>query len=162
MNVKNCRVRVETLGAKVAAYNRGGQHMVNCLYEIGRNLESILPERFYYSFAQVGYVSNLKESNIGYYGAALCFVPEYDAHSENRSEWKPVEEDGWEDAGGWYYLHDDFNKVIHQPTRPELKIIAKGIPAFIADLASYLERNAEENEEATEILQKMIEACTSE
>lgn len=161
MKDQNCTI--ETLAAKAAAYNRGGNHLAGCLYEIRRNLEDILPENFHFTSGSVGYTSNLKDSNVGYYGEALCYVPEYDAYSENRSEWKPVEQEGWDNAGGGYYLHDDFHKWIDIPTRTELKTIAKEMPAFIEALAKHLAEEEEDNQEATVVLMRMLEACkTSE
>lgn len=157
--MKDQKCSIETLAAKVAEYERGGKHMVNCLYEIGRKLTAVLPERFIYSWGHVGYTSSLKDSNVGFYGEALCFIADIGEDTSNCEYWYPVEPDGWEDAGASYYLHGDFCKTINQPTRDMLKIMAKELPNFIAELANYIENSTKQNEEATEVLAKMLEAC---
>jgi hypothetical protein len=159
MNVKNCRVQIETIAVKVAAYNRGGKHMVDCLYKIGRKLTEILPDMYNFQWGHVGYTCNLKDSNVGFYGEAICFVPDIGEDTTICAYWFPVEEQGWEDAGVEYFLHGDFNKVIYQATRSQLKIMAKEIPGFIAALAETLDKDTEENKEATRVLLEMLKAC---
>jgi len=159
MTVKNCRVQIETLAAKVAAYNRGGQHMVDCLYQIGRKLTEILPPNYNFQWSHVGYTCNLKDSNVGFYGEAICFVPDIGEDTTICAYWYPVAEDGWKEAGVEYYLHGDFNKVICQATRSQLKIMATEVPGFIAALAETLEKDTVENKEATRVLLGMLEAC---
>lgn len=159
MNVKNCRVQVETVVAKVAAYNRGGQHMVKCLWDIAKKLEAILPDNFHYNWQHVGYTSNLKESNVSEYGPALCFVSAecMDDPEREHHHWMPIEEDGWKEAGNAYWMHNDFYTGVTQPSRNQLKCMAKEMPSFIAGLVNMLHKVTGENEEATEVLLKMLE-----
>lgn len=161
MTVKNCRVQIETLAAKVAAYNKGGQHMVGCLYAIAKKLEAVLPDNFHYNWQHVGYTSNLRDSNVGQYGEALCFVSAecMDDPEREHHHWMPIEEDGWKQAGNAYWLHNDFYSGVTQPSRDQLKCMAKEMPSFISGLAKYIEKQTEGNKEATRVLLGMLEAC---
>ena len=149
---------LETLVEKSAAYKIGGEHMTEAIIDVERELKAILPDPFKFTFDRITFTMNYTSSNIGDYGSAICYVAAPDYEYDNPIL-RPIPE-SWREAGGSFFLHNDFNVPIKNASRQNIKFVARGLPAFIKALCRHLETEHVQMAKATATLRKMLEAVS--
>lgn len=144
--------KVLDLADKAASYKRGGNHLLKAIQEVEEVLINLFGEytQFRFIYMSLAYVGNVTSSNVGDYGAALCYALERGGHRE----FKPMPST-WASAGDGFYLHNDFHVWINKATRAEVVKVAENLPAFLNSLADFLEGKGALNDKSATEIQKI-------
>ena len=151
--------KVLDLAEKAASYKRGGNHLLKAIQEVEEILTSLFGEYTQFRFIHecVAYVANVASSNVGDYGEALCYLQD---HGQGHQRQKPMPSQ-WSNAGGGFYLHNDFHVWIDTATRTEVVKVAKNLPAFLKSLADFLEEKGTINDKSADEIIKIAHSLRS-